>query len=157
MEKVDVAIYKTLRDDSEASVGIRALLGNTTTTPYNTYHAFLPDNIDFSPAAGNVGFIVYMRISSTPDLGVHSLSTLTEQSVYQISAYHRVLSSVEAIHRRIKKRLLRLDHVTQPTSQSGLYQLLLESEDPVTFDDSFKVWFQQKYYRAWVRDDDIIS
>jgi len=157
MEKIDSAIYLALRDDSEATVGIRALLGNTTTTPYNVYHAFFPDNFDFSPASGNKGIVVYNFVSGTPDKTVHSKSTIISEDLYDITAYHRSLDTLEDIHRRIKKRLYLLNNVTKPTSQAELHQLLLDSERPPTFDDDWQVWFQTKSYRAWVRDDDIIS
>lgn len=155
MEKVNESIYKALRDDSEATVGIRALLGNTTTTPYNVYHAFMPENVDFSPSTGAQGFITYQFVSGTPDPDNHSEASRLSEDVYQITVYHRNQSIVEDIHRRVKRRLQHKRGVTDPTSQAELVGLKLDSESPPTFDDVFKVWFQTKFYRAWVRDDDI--
>lgn len=155
MEKVNEALYKALRDDSEATVGIRALLGNTTTTPYNVHHAFLPDKVDFSQASGAKGYITYQFVSGTPDNSNMSTASRLSEDVYQFTAYHRNLSKVEDIHRRIKKRLQNKRGITDPTSQAEIGEVLLDSESPPTFDEAFKVWFQVKYYRVWVRDDDI--
>ena len=155
MEKVNEALYKALRDDSEATVGIRVLLGNTSTTPYNVHHAFLPEKVDFSPSTGAQGFITYQFVSGTPDNSNMSTASRLIEEVYQFTAYHRNLSVVEDIQRRIKKRLQNKKGITDPTSQAQLYEVLLDSESPPTFDDAFKVWFQTKFYRAWVRDDDI--
>lgn len=155
MEEVSKALYTALRDDSEANVGIRALLGNTTTTPYNVYHAFLPEAIDFSQSSGNKGFITYQFISGTPDITQHSRASMLSEDIYQFIAYHRNLSTVEDIHRRIKKVLQQKRKVTDPTTQAVIHEIKLDSEGPSTFDNAFKVWFQSKFYRVWVRDDDI--
>ena len=155
MEKVNEAIYKALRDDSEASVGIRALLGNTTTTPFNVFHSFLPESVDFSPSAGAQGFITYQFISGTPDLEQQSEASRLVEEVYQVTAYHRNLSIVEDIQRRVKRRLMRKRGVTDPTSQALISQIKLDNEEPPTFDDVFKVWFRTTFYRAWIRDDDL--
>lgn len=155
MEAVNQAIYKALRDDSEATVGIRALLGNTTTTPFNVFHSFLPESVDFSPSSGSQGFITYQFVSGTPDLSSQSEALRLIEEVYQVTAYHRSLSVVEDIQRRVKKRLMRKKGVTDPSSQALISQLKLDSEGPPTFDDVFKVWFKLSLYRAWIRDDDI--
>lgn len=155
MEKVSEALYKSLRDDSEATVGIRALLGNTSTTPYNVYHAFLPENVDFSPASGNKGFITYLFVSGTPDNSPHGSAAFIVEEVYNVTAYHRSLSSVESIQRRIKRRLHNLRGVTSPTSQAQLHRIALDSMGPTRFDDKWNVYWQTALYRAWLRDDDL--
>ena len=152
MEKVDEAIYKALRDDSVASVGIRALLGNTTTSPYNVYHAFLPEGIDFSPSGGSKGFMTYLRVSAVADMDTHPKAAWLMNLLYNITVYARALSTVEAVLRRVR---VRLDHgfgVTNPTSQAELHNIKLESVGPSRWDDAFKVHFQTAFYRAWGRD-----
>lgn len=155
MEKIDESIYKALRDDSTASVGIRALLGNTATSPYNVYHAFLPDDVDFQTASGQVGFLVYHRISSVPDIEQHNPSGLTMVMLYQISAYARSLPTVESVLRRVRWRLDHLRGVTLPTTLAALHQIKLDSAGPTRFDDAFKVFFRNDMYRVWGRDDNL--
>ena len=154
MEKISEAIYKALRDDSESAVGLRALLGNTTTSPYNVYHAFLPTSIDFSPTAGNKGFITYLFVSVVPELGTREDMRVMEE-VYNITAYHRLLTQLESIHRRIKWRLQDARGVSNPTSQAQLLNIRMESLGSMRFDDVFNVYFQTAFYRVWVRDDDL--
>ena len=155
MEKVSQALYQALRDDSEATVGIRALLGNTTTSPYNVYHAFIPEAIDLKTAAGNVGFITYNLISSVAETDIGAPAVRLFQELYDFTVYHRLLTTVEAVHQRIKRRLISNRGVTQPTTLAAIYNLKLERLGPHRWDENFNVYFQVASYRAWVRDDDI--
>lgn len=155
MEKVAEALYKALRDDSATTVGIRTLLGNTSTTPHNVYHSFLPEAVDFSPSAGSQGFITYHFVSGTPDQSQMSTASRLTEEVYQFTAYHRSLSQVEAIHRRIRNRLENKRGVTDPSSQAEISEVRLESQGTSTFDDAFKVWYRSDFYRVWGRDDDL--
>jgi len=155
MEQVDQAIYKAMRDDSEATVGLRALLGNTSSTPFNVYHAFLPQSIDFSKSDGSDSYITYQFISGVPQNASHSLADMVQEDVYNITVYSRSRPTLESIHRRIKTRLQNKRGVTNPTSEAELIELKLDSESSPQWDDDFKIWFQSKFYRAWVRDDNI--
>lgn len=155
MEKVGQAIYTAMRDDSEATNGIRALLGNTTTSPYNVFHAQFPDEFDFSASGGAKGLITYHFVSASYDTDMGTAAVKTFQAVYNVSAYARALSTVESVHRRVKLRLDRMRNVTVPTSQAWIHQIKLESEGPNLFDDAFQVWRRTAIYRAWCRDDNV--
>ena len=155
MEKISEAIYKALRDDSETTNGLRTLLGNTATNPFNVYHAFLPDGIDFSPSAGLKGFVTYQFVSGVPEPGISSEDNRLLEEVYSINAYHRTLTQLEKIHRRIKWRLQNARSVTNPTSESQLYLIRLDNMGPIRFDEAFNVYWQLAQYRAWLRDDDL--
>lgn len=155
MEKIDEAIYLAMRDDATATVGLRALLGNTTVTPYNVYHSHLPAAIDFTPASGQKGFVVYSFVSGALDNAQQSRAGQVQESLYNITVYHRLLPSLEAIHRRIKQNLYHLWRMTLPTSQAELHQVKLDSEGPHVWDDAFKVHYQTKIYRVWGRDNDM--
>lgn len=154
MEQVAQSIYQAMRDDSAATVGLRALLGNTTTTPYNVYHAFLPAGIDFSSTTAQ-SYITYQLISSVADIEQHSKGGRIMVETWQITAYAHTRTKVDSIHRRIRHRLDALHNVTLPTSQAVLHQIRFESLGPHTWDDAYKVFFQEATYRSWGRDDDI--
>ena len=155
MEKIAEALYKALRDDSEAAVGMRALLGNTTTSPYNVYHAFLPEAVDFVTAAGTQSFIVYQFISGIPDQTIHGRDGLAGQELYSFRVYSRSLSTLESICRRIRLRLQGKRSVTDPTTQAVIQSVKMDSEGPTIWDDEFKVFGRTVYYRVWMRDDNL--
>jgi len=155
MEEASKAVYQTLRDDSTATVGLRALLGNTTTTPYNVHYAFLPEHVDFSPSAGNVGHVVVLLASSIADIQAGSIATRLMQDVYQITAYARSLSTVRAAHSRIRWILEHKRKMTNPTSDDVIQKIALEGYGPDRYDDAFDCRWQVATYRVWRRDDDI--
>lgn len=155
MESIGQAIYTALRDDSEATNGIRALLGNTGTTPYNVYHSHLPDNIDFNQSSGAHSFITYFLVSSVSDNSVHGADGRLVEEVYNITVYSRTLSTLESVHRRIKLRLHDMRNITAPSSQARIHQVRFENEIATQWDDDFKVFFRPAFYRVWGRDDNI--
>ena len=156
MEQAGQAIYTALRDDSEATNGIRALLGNTTTTPYNVYHADFPTSFDFSPSSGTAqGLITYHMVSSVRDNEMSRPSIYVFQALYNITVYARALTKVEAVHRRVMLRLHNMRNVTVPTTLAWLHNVKLENEGPNIFDDAFKVHYRAAFYRVWGRDDNI--
>lgn len=155
MEKIAEALYKALRDDSEATVGIRALLGNTTTAPYNVYHASPPEALDFVTSTTTQSFIIYQFVSGTPDLSIHGKDGLAGQEIYSFRVYSRSLTTLESICRRIRIRLQGKRYVVNPTTQSVIQNVKMDSEGPTTWDDEFKVFGRTVYYRVWMRDDNL--
>lgn len=155
MEAVAQALYTALRDDSEATVGMRALLGNTTTTPYNMHHVLIPEAIDFVTAAGTQSFMVYQFVSGIPRQDIHGRDGLAGEELYNFRVYSRSLATLESICRRIKLRLQNKLYVTQPTSQAVIQEVKLDSEGPTIWDDEFKVWGRSNFYRVWCRDDNL--
>jgi len=154
VEKIAESLYKALRDDSEATVGIRALLGNTTTTPYNVYHVSIPAAVDFVTATGSQSFIVYQFVSGTPDQSFHGRDGLAGQELYSFRVYSRTLSTLESVCRRMRLRL-RKKYVTDPTTQAVILEIKMDSEGATIWDDEFKVWGRTVYYRVWMRDDNL--
>ena len=156
MEEAQKAIYQAIRDDSAASIGVRALLGNTTTTPYNVYYAFLPVALEFSPASGTKqGFVVVLLISSVADLSAGKADTRLMQDVYQVSVYARDLSKVREVHSRIRWRLEGKRGLTDPTTDDVIHKIALESIGPDRYDDAYECRWQTAIYRVWRRDDDL--
>ena len=155
MEEAEKAIYQALRDDSEATNGLRALLGNTTTSPYNVYYAFLPENVDFSAAGGSKAFVTVLLASSVADLESRSPAARLMQDVYQITAYARELSKVRSIQRRIRWRLDNLRGITLPTTIDQFHNVALETYSADRYDDKFDCRWQMAEYRVWRRDDDL--
>lgn len=155
MEKIAEALYKALRDDSEAIVGMRALLGNTTTTPYNMYHAYIPESVDFTTVTGSQSFMIYQFVSGTPDQSIHGRDGLAGEELYSFRVYSRSLSTLESICRRIRLRLQGKRDVTDPTTQAVILDVKMDSEGPTIWDDDFKVYGRTVYYRVWMRDDNL--
>lgn len=152
MELVSQAIYTALRDDSEATNGLRALLGNTTTTPYNVFHADPPAAFQFD---GGKSCLTYLFVSGTPDLSGHPTAGRAMQEIYRINAYSRNLLTVERIHKRVKWRLQGKRSLTLPTTETLLQQLKLDSMGPTRYDETWNVYWQSADYRAWVVDLDL--
>lgn len=155
MEEAEKAIYQSLRDDSEATNGLRALLGNTTTTPYNVYYAYLPESVDFSPAGGSKAFVTVLLASSVSDVSTKVPGARLMQEVYQVTAYARDLSKVRSVHRRIRWRLDGMRGIILPTSLDQLHKVALIGYGADRYDDKFDCRWQMAEYRVWRRDDDL--
>lgn len=153
-ENISEAIYKALRDDSLATNGIRALLGNTTTTPYNVYHAYVPESVDFSPPAGAVGFITYFMVTDTPNLEYQSVATEVVESIYNITAYHKTMTQLDKVLRRVRYRLEDMTGITRPTARSTMHKVRWQMDTTTKWDDEFKVWYRTSLYKVWYRNDD---
>lgn len=154
MEQADQAFYKTLRDDTEATVGLRALLGSPSANPYNVYHAYLPEALDFSPAGGAQSFLTYLRVSSRGDIE-HPRPVQTVQSLYDVTGYSRSRATLNSIMERVKLRLHRMRNVTAASSQVVIHQVLFESEGSDRFDEAFNCHWRVATYRMRFRDDNI--
>ena len=93
MEQVSQALYKALRDDSEATNGIRALLGNTTANPYNCYFGSFPESFDFSPSGGAKGLLVYSMVSCVRDTEFRGPAAMVAAAVEYIAISTKVPAS----------------------------------------------------------------
>lgn len=152
MELVSQAIYTALRDDSEATNGLRALLGNTSATPYNMFHAFVPASFQYD---GGKSCLTYQFVSGTPDLNTHPTAGRTVQEVYRVNVYSRSILTVERAHKRVKWRLQGARSVTQPSSESIISKLALDFMAPTRYDEAWNVFWQTADYRAWIIDADL--
>lgn len=157
MDAISAALYQALRDDSEAVVGLRALLGNTAATPYNVYHSILPETFDFSKSTGDKGAVTYFLVSDTPDPDAGSTNTRLMQAVYNVQGYHVNLATLDTVMRRIKWRLQDMRGITLPNSLGELHRVRLSSEVGERYDAKFMVWWRTAVYRVWYRDDDLHS
>ena len=154
MKEVEEELYKSLRDDDDPNDGIPALLGNTSTAPYNVYHSHLPESVDFRQDDDH-SFITYFLVSSIGDQDQHDRSGTTLEQLYQFTVWSRCLSKMHDIHARIKLRLNRKWKVSDPTENAVIHQVRFEADGPETWDDDFKVFTKPATYRVWVRDDNI--
>ena len=153
-EKVSQAIYTALRDDSEATNGIRALLGNTTTTPYNVFYKSPPAQFDFTPASGSAqSLLIYNEVASIGDLTIRPKTVQLLEEEYDVQAWSRSLTQLDAIMRRVKLRLNGLRNVTLPTSQNDLHQIKFQSMTSAIFDEAWQVYWRTARFLAWSRDD----
>ncbi len=154
MDVVKEMIYKALRDDSAATVGIRALLSQAA-TPYGVYHANLPDNVDFT---SNKKYIVYFQGPSDYDKTYprHNLATVVKEETYQITAWGgNATTSNDKILDRVKHLLEGKHKTTNPTTDAEVYQIRCEWEGPDLWDDDYKTYYKSTRYRVWVRDDTV--
>ncbi len=155
MEEAEKALYQALRDDSEALVGLRALLGNTTTSPYNVYYAYLPENVDFSPSGGSKAFVTVLLTASPADISSPKAAARLMQDFYQVTVYARDLSKVRSVHRRIRWRLDGARGLTIPTTLDQVHKVALIGYGSDRYDDKFDCRWQMAEYRVWRRDDDL--
>lgn len=155
-DKVSEAIYKAMRDDCDDLVGLRALLGETRNTPFNVYHAYLPERVDFRNSDGDDrSYVTYFMVSSTPDNSFSSPASRAIELLYDVTGYSRKLLTLEKIMRRVKWRLQDKRGVTNPSSLVAIQKIALDSEGSTSWDEAFKVYFKTATYRVWGRDDDL--
>lgn len=157
MDKVKEMLYKTLRDDSTATVGLRALLGNTTVSPYNVYLAKLPDNPNF---VGGDKFVTYMQLTGEYDTSYprHNFATVVKQETYQFTSWGGdATTSNDKILDRIKFLLEGKHKTTNPTSDAEVHAIRCEWEGPDLYDDDYEVNYKSIRVRVWLRDDTIAN
>lgn len=152
MKEVDRVIYQALRDDSEATYGIRTLLGNTTTSPYNVYRFFLPSGIDFS-AATSQSYVTFFPVSTNYDMSFHAKDARAFQSLYQFTVWSRSVGKCYDVVERIKWRLDRMQAVGTPSVDAGIIGVKFEGVVTETFDNDYKVHLVICQARIWGRDD----
>lgn len=151
MKEVTKAIYTALRDDAEATYGIRALLGNTTTSPYNIYYSFLPSNIDFSSTTAQ-SYITFIPVSTVYDDQYHGKDARAFEMLWQFTVWSRSIEKCYDIINRIKWRLDKMESVNAPTADVEIYKVHFSSVGPEDFDDGFKVHAVVCQVRVWGRD-----
>lgn len=152
MDVVKEMLYKAVRDDSVATVGIRVLLGNTTTTPYGVYHANLPDNLDF---ASSKKYITYFQITADYDLSFprHNFATIVKEETYQFTAWGGSgTSSNDKILDRVKYLLEGKHKTTNPTSDAIVLSIKCEWEGPDLWDEDNRIFYKSIRFRVWVQD-----
>jgi len=152
MDVVKQMIYVAIRDDDKATVGIRALLDNTTTTPYNVYHANLPDNVDFS---SDQKYITYFQVTGDydPTFPRHNFATMAKQETYQITAWGGdATTSNDKILDRVRYLLEGKHGTTDPTSDAAVHNIKCEWESPDLYDEEYRIYYKQARFRVWLRD-----
>ena len=152
MKEINKALYVVLRDDSEAVVGLRTLLGNTTTAPYNVYYRNLPDNVDFKTTT-NQSFITFFPVSLNYNHTFHDYDARGFVALYQFTAWSRSYTKTYDIVNRIKWRLDGSRSITSPLTDAVIHKILFENTGPETFDNEFKVNMLVSHVRVWGRDD----
>jgi len=152
MDKIKDMIYTALRDDSTATIGIRALLGNTTATPYNVYHANLPDPLDF---ASSKKYITYFQLSGDFDTTYprNNFSTMPKQETYQITVWGGdTTTSNDKILDRVRYILEGKHKTTNPTSDAKVFSIKCEWESADMWDDDYRIFYKSARFRIWLQD-----
>lgn len=145
-------LYKAIRDDSKATVGIRALLSNTTTTPYNVYHANLPDNVDFSSSKK---YITYYQLTGEYDTSFprHNYATIPKEETYQFTVWGGTgTTSNDKILDRIKFLLEGKHKTTNPTTDAAVFTIKCEWEGPDLYDEDYRIYYKSARFRVWLQD-----
>ena len=153
MDVIATMILTALRDDDEATNGIRALLGHST-TPYGVYHTELLENPDFNSSKR---YISFYQITSTPDMDYpgnsRNFTTLPVQETYMITAWGGDTTTTNnLILKRIRYLLQGCHKVTKPTTDADVYDIKMEWEGPELYDKIFGVHYRQVRYRVWLND-----
>lgn len=150
MESVGKAIYQAMRDDTT----LRALLGNPAANPYNIFHAEVPQGFDFSPASGTKRCITYFEVSSVPDQEFAGSPCQAVAELYNVTAYGRIKTDVEAIQKRVKWILQDKRLVTQPTSEAVILNIKRENKEGARWDEAWQCYFMTAIYRVWAKDEE---
>ena len=152
MDVIEEMLHVALRDDSTATVGIRALLGHVA-TPYGVYHSNdLPDNLDFT---GGKKYISHFQLTGDYDMSYPrgNFSTMPKQETYQISVYGgKGTTSNDKILARIRYRLEGKNKTTNPTADAKVFDIRCEWEGPELYDEDYKEFYKQSRFRVWLQD-----
>jgi hypothetical protein len=147
MNTLKQAIHTTLRDDADATVGLRALLG-AAATPYGVYFTHLPETPDFPSHSYLTWYFISEQTTSAPD----SDAKLREQ-VFSVTAWSKDPDTVDDVLKRARWLLENRKRVTSPTSEVELHAIKAEQTGPSLYDDRFMVYYRADQYRAYYRED----
>jgi hypothetical protein len=150
MEAVGNAIYSAMQNDTT----LLALLGAPTVSPYNVFHAEVPQGFDFSPSTGAHKCITYSEVSSVVDQNFVGISCQGAQELYNITSMARLKTDAEAIDRRVKWLLHDKRGVTQPSSGAVILNIKRESKGGVQWDSAWKCYYTTSIYRVWAKEED---
>lgn len=148
MKALAQAIHTALRDDSAATVGIRALLAQAA-TPWGVYHGHFPESPNLKSGKSYVTW--YYLPSSTIKSGDSDVR-LREQP-FCLTAWSENIDTVNDIHKRARFVLEHLKGVTLPTVDVQLSEIIFENAMQDLFDDDFKAYYRPEHYRAYYRED----
>lgn len=151
MDVIKEMLYKAIRDDDTATVGIRALL-NQSVTPYGVYHANLPDNVDFSSSKK---YITYFQLTGLPEPEYprHNYSTMPKQETYQITAWGGdTTTSNDKILARVMYLLEGKHKTTNPTSDAKVFNIRWEFDGPDLWDEDYRIYYKTTRYRVYLQD-----
>jgi len=147
MKLLAQAIHTALRDDTVATIGMRALLGFSA-TPWGVFQEHFPDIPDF----GNNGMLTWQFVSAS-EAGGSGLSDMKlRQQVFRVTAWS---VNPDVVFDILKRAMFLLDNmrgVTKPTSDVDLHQIRYESSGPTLYDDKHKVYYRADTFRAYFRE-----
>lgn len=149
MKALKQAVHTALRDDSTATIGLRALLMPTAAaTPYGVYYGHFPE----VPSFKSQSYLTWLYITTVSPGIQHSDERFREQ-VFSLTAWSMNPDTVEDVLRRARRVLENLKGVTRPSTDVELHQILFEHGGPDLFDQKYQVYYRAEQYRAWFRED----
>lgn len=154
MDVIKSMLYTVMRDDTTATIGLRALLSQST-TPYGIYHANLPDNVNF---ASSKKYITYYQLTGEFDTSYprNNYTTMPKQETYQITVWGGdTTTSNEKILNRIKYLLDGKHKTTNPTSDADVFMIKCEWESEDLWDNDYRIFYKSARYRVWLNDINI--
>lgn len=152
MKLLKLAIHTALRDDNDPVVGMRTLLGQSTTTPYGVYQGRWQGPPNFKNANGPQAYLTWLFLQGTSTGTVQSDLRLREQ-VFAVTAWSENSDNLEDILRRARFVLEGMGRTSLPTNDVELHQIRHEGCGPDLFDDKFKVYYRAEHFRAYYRED----
>lgn len=152
MKALKKAIHVALRDDSDATVGLRTLLGQSATAPYGVYEGRWQGVPNFKNAAGPQSYLTWLFLRGMETGTVQTDLQLREQ-MFAVTAWSENTDTVEAILARARYVLQGRRAVAQPTVDVELHQIRYEGSGPDLFDDKWKVYYRAEHFRAYFRED----
>ena len=148
MNEIRKAIHTALRDDDEALVGIRALLGHST-DPFGVNYHHLPDKLDFS----TLSFLTWFFLSATPQDDNTGFDVNTKSLILSVTAWSRLPDTVATVLKRVDSTLVDLRRVTIPTTDEELHGIKNAGSGPDLFDNDYKAYYRRDTYQVWYRQD----
>lgn len=147
MKQLKQCVHTALRDDSVATVGLRALLAHAA-TPWGVYERYLPEQPDFSTKH----YLTWNVVSGSAGESAEVDAYLREV-VFDVIAWSEDPDLVDDIHMRVRSVLENMRKITQPTSGCAVHQIKWEGHGPNLFDPQYQVYSRAEQYRIWYRED----
>jgi hypothetical protein len=151
MKALKTAIHTALRDDADANVGIRALLGQANVTPYGVYQGRWVGTPNFKNGNNLQAYLTWVL---TPGVSTGTMASdlATYERTFAVTAWSGTSDNMEDILQRARFVLEGLKRVTLPTVDIELHQIRHESSGPDLLDDKWNVFYRTEHFRAYYRE-----
>lgn len=135
-------IHTALRDDSQATVGLRAVLGHAA-TPYGVYESLPPAAPDYKD---NKALLVWDLLGGPSDDAAHGVEMRLRKQVLSVTIWCPIRDTIETAHARVRRVLEDRHKVTYEPTDADVHQLKHREAGPYLWDAAASVHGRAELY-----------